>query len=69
MGANPWSIDPLDRCGVSFARPQNETFCQESAENPPRFHPAAERIAMGLEVPSVRLMAIQWLSNDYPMAV
>lgn len=58
-GANLWSIDSLDRCGVSFTRPRNETFCQDSAEIAPRFHLAAECGAMGLEAPFVRLMAAQ----------
>ena len=55
-GSNLWGFQSLDRYANTLARPQNETFCQESAENTPPFYPAAEYSAMGLKVPAVGLI-------------
>jgi hypothetical protein len=45
-GRKVFDFDLLDRHGDSLARPQNETFSEESAENLPSLHPTAERSAV-----------------------
>jgi hypothetical protein len=43
---------PLDRCGDTLARPQNENFPQQTAENEPSLHSAAERSRKGRNRPT-----------------
>lgn len=50
-GSNPFGFDLVDRCVVSLAHPQNETFSRKSAANLLRFYPAAERSAQGRKPP------------------